>query len=387
MIDSTKIPGIGKNMAKRLSQFYTRRTDTMKRGIKLFALLFALLCLLSGCGTMPEPEKPSDTSENPGADSGLTIYFIDVGQADSALVVSGDASMLIDGGNVADSSLIYAFLKEHGITHLDYIIGTHAHEDHIGGLAGALNFAEVGAAYCSVTDFDSKAFRDFIKYLGEQGESVAVPHHGDTFALGGAEVKILGPINPSDDPNDMSIVLKITYGDTSFLFTGDAERAEEADIIDEGYDLSATVLKVGHHGGENSTTYPFLREVMPKYAVISCGANNQYGHPREDTLSRLRDADVMVFRTDMQGTITATSDGAAVTFIVEKNPGAQTNPTLQTAMPESTVEETLYIGNIRTHKLHSPDCGSLPDEKNRAYFDTLSAALAEGYEKHKACLP
>jgi competence protein ComEC len=370
-----------------------RGIDAMKHKIKWLVLLLALLCLLSACGTMPEttptptPERPGGAPANPAADAGLTVYFIDVGQADAALVVCGEAAMLTDGGNVADSDLIYAFLKERGITRLDYIVGTHAHEDHIGGLAGALNYATVGVAYCPVTEFDSKAFQDFVKYLDEQGKSITIPRHGDTFALGGAEVEILGPINPSDEPNNTSIVLKLTYGDTSFLFTGDAERAEESDIIEAGYDLSATVLKVGHHGSETATTYPFLREIMPKYAVISCGKDNSYGHPDEATLSRLRDAGVKVFRTDMQGTVTATSDGNTISFSTEKNRGAPTNPTAQTGREPAAVEEAYYIGNTNTRKLHSPTCNSLPDEKNRAYFDTLDEALAAGYEKHKACLP
>jgi competence protein ComEC len=278
-------------------------------------------------------------------------------------------------------------LKEHGITKLDYIVGTHAHEDYIGGLAGALNYAAVGTAYCPVTEFDSKAFRDFVKYLDEQGKSITVPKHGDTFMLGGAESRIVGPINPSNEPNNTSIVLKIGYGDTSFLFTGDAERAEEADILEAGYDLTAAVLKVGHHGSETATTYPFLREIMSKYAVISCGKNNSYGHPDDATISRLRDADVILYRTDMQGTITATSDGKTVSFSTEKNRDALTNPTAQTDREPATAEEAYYIGNTNTRKLHSPACNSLPDEKNRAYFGTLDEALAAGYEKHKACLP
>jgi competence protein ComEC len=338
-------------------------------------LLLAVALLLSSCGLQPENIQATD-----GGEPGLTVYFIDVGQADSALVLCDGAAMLIDGGNVADSDLIYTFLKDHGITHLDYIVGTHAHEDHIGGLAGALNYAMVDVAYCPVTEFDSRAFSNFVKYLGEKGKSITVPSPGDTFKLDGAEVEILAPLKPSDEPNNTSIVLKLTYGGVSFLFTGDCEREEEADILEAGYDLSATVLKVGHHGSETSTSYPFLREVMPQYAVISCGTDNSYGHPHEETLSKLRDADVTLFRTDLQGTITATSDGTTVAFTTERGAGAVTNPTAPTS------EEEYYIGNVNTHKLHGPTCDSLPDEKNRVYFDTAGEALAAGYEKHKNCL-
>jgi len=342
------------------------------------ALLFILILLLSACG-QPEGAAPP-TAGGEGAPGGLTVYFLDVGQADSALVVCDGAAMLIDGGNAADSSLVYAFLKERGVTHLDVIVATHRHEDHVGGLSGALNFATVGVAYCPVAEYDSKAFSSFVRYLGEQGKAITAPRPGDVFALGGAGVEIVAPVREYDNPNNASIVLKLTYGEVSFLFTGDCERESEADILDAGYDVSATVLKVAHHGSDTSTSYPFLREVMPEFAVISVGANNQYGHPSDDTLSRLRDADVVLFRTDLQGTITATSDGKAIVFEVERNAGAITNPT-QTA---DSFE--YYIGNVNTRKLHSPACNSLPDEKNRAYFDTVDEALADGYEAHSVCL-
>jgi competence protein ComEC len=203
--------------------------------------------------------------------SGLTVYFIDVGQADSALVLCDQKSMLIDGGNAADSDLIYTFLKKHEIKHLNYIVGTHAHEDHIGGLAGALNYASVDIAYCPVTSYNSRAFENFVKYLAHQNVKITIPSVGDTFNLGSATVKILAPQKKYDKTNNTSIVLKITYGQTSFLFTGDAERESERDILEADYDLFSTVLKVGHHGSATSTTYPFLREIMPQYAVISVG--------------------------------------------------------------------------------------------------------------------
>jgi competence protein ComEC len=158
------------------------------------------------------------------------------------------------------------------------------------------------------------------------------------------------------------------------------ERAEEADILEAGRSLSATVLKVGHHGSETSTSYPFLREVMPQYAVISCGKGNGYGHPHEETLSKLRDAGAALYRTDMQGTVTAVSDGKTVTFATERSSGIQTNPTAQAPAND------YYVGNANTRKLHSPACNSLPAERNRVYFGTLDEALAAGYTRHTACL-
>lgn len=153
----------------------------------------------------------------------------------------------------------------------------------------------------------------------EKGISLTHPKSGDSFMLGDSTVFILGPFTEDpDDRNNGSIVAKICYGQTSFLFTGDAERKEEQELLDAGFDLSATVLKVGHHGSKNSTTYPFLRAVMPKYAVISVG-DNSYGHPTEAALSRLRDADSTVLRTDLDGDIIIKSDGTAVTVTTKKH--------------------------------------------------------------------
>ena len=180
--------------------------------------------------------------------SSFYIHFIDVGQGDCALVLCDDLVMLIDGGEASASSKVYAYLKAHGINHLNYIVASHAHADHIGGLSGALNCASVDVALCPVLNYDTKTFQSFVKYLGQQNVSITIPHAGDTFELGSATVQILAPLIDYGDPNDTYVVLKVIYGETSFLFVGDATRTAEANILDEGYDLSATVLKVGHHG-------------------------------------------------------------------------------------------------------------------------------------------
>ena len=254
--------------------------------------------------------------------SSFAVHFIDVGQADAALVLCDGEAMLIDGGNKADSNLIYTYLKKHNITHLDYIIGTHGHEDHIGGIPGALQVATVDTVYCPVTSYNSQAFKNFANAVKNRGKSITVPTVGTTFDLGSATCTILA-VNPkADDPNNTSIVMRIVYGETSFLFTGDAEREVEQTLLNSGVNLKSDVLKVGHHGSDTSTTYPFLREIMPQYAVISVGTGNTYGHPTEATLSRLRDADVVTFRTDKQGDILCVSDGRTVTFTPSRNANA-----------------------------------------------------------------
>ena len=256
------------------------------------------------------------------ADGSFWVRYLDVGQGDSELVQCDGHYMLIDGGTSAYSDTVYAWLKKLNVTHLDYIVCTHPHADHAGGLSGALQFATVGTALAPVKSYDNDEFSDFKKALKKQGVTITIPAPGDGFTLGSANVSVLGPIEKSDDPNDMSIVLRAVYGDTSFLFVGDAQADEESDILKSGRTVQSTVLKVGHHGSETSTTAAFLSAVSPQYAVIEAGDNDSYNHPNQGTLDKLKAAGVTLFRTDLQGTILCQSDGRTVTFTPEKNADA-----------------------------------------------------------------
>lgn len=322
----------------------------------------------------------------------LTVTWLDVGQGDAAVIQCGGQSMLIDGGKPEKSSYIYAWLQQHGLSYLDVIVATHVDADHIGGLSGALNYASVGTAYCPETTGTTETFQSFVKYLAKRDRSITVPTAGETFALGGAQVQILGPLHSAEDSNDNSIVLKVSFGATSFLFTGDAERTEEQDLLNAGVNLQSTVLKVGHHGSDTSTSYPFLRAVAPQYAVISVGAGNSYGHPTEAVLSRLRDAGVTTFRTDLQGEITAVSDGQTVNFSTAKNAVAETLANAGQAGGAAGAGTTAgsYVLNTNTHKFHLPSCSSVETIKKKNRKDVNESReqiISEGYAPCKRCNP
>lgn len=370
------------------------------------AVIAAFITLtFTGCGQTPESPGSlpvsgvvSETTAQSGqetagvSESGsFTIHFIDVGQADSALVTCDEHSMLIDGGNADDSNLVYSVLQRETDGHLDYVVGTHAHEDHIGGLSGAFEADTADVTFCPVTEYDSKAFRNFKTRADERGGGITIPAVGDTFTLGEASVTVVAVNSVPEDTNNTSIVIRIVYGDTSFLFTADAEQETEEKILESGQDIESTVLKVGHHGSSTSTSQAFLDAVSPTYAVISCGKDNSYGHPHSETLAKLASAGVEVLRTDELGDIYCTSDGTEVTFSYgEYHKDSDTSAAeIEEPQQPDTISET-YILNTNSRKFHRPDCSSasqISDANREEYTGTREELIEQGYTPCGYCKP
>lgn len=268
-------------------------------------------------------EQEGSTSES--VNKKLKVHFIDVGQADSILIQTPDGkSMLIDAGNNADGQAVVSYLKGQGVSKIDILVGTHPHEDHIGGMDNVINSFEIGQIYMPKVSHTTKTYEDVLTAISRKGLKITSPTPGSTFSLGEVRFTILAPNSSTyEDMNDYSIVLKMEYGNTSFLFTGDAEQVSENEIIAKGYNLKADVLKVGHHGSSSSTSQAFLDKVSPKYAVIMVGSDNNYGHPHKETMDKLEAKGIPVYRTDENGTIVATSDGNNITFNTQ--PGSYTS--------------------------------------------------------------
>ena len=349
---------------------------------KLLSLFLILSLLLSGCAVVIGPAANSPPPSTRPEGETLTVHFIDVGQADCALLECGGEFMLIDGGNRDDGQLVVSYLDQMGVEELKAVVCTHAHEDHVGGLPSVLAVYPTAAVYAPTKTYSSNIFDDFLYYTDQQRLEVTIPDPGHQLWLGGTKLTVLGPVKSYAETNDTSIVLRAEFGETSFLFTGDMETAAENDMLDYWNSdpklFQSDVLKVGHHGSNTSTGYRFLNEVDPDYGIISCGKDNSYGHPHEEPLSRLNQAGVTLFRTDELGHVIATTDGEELTFTWGNQNANPTN-----AEP---AEEITFIGNKNTKKLHTSTCSALPKEENQILFDTYQEAIDAGYTPHSNCL-
>ncbi|MDK2821228.1 MAG: competence protein ComEC [Clostridia bacterium] len=247
----------------------------------------------------------------------LYVHYLDVNQGDAILIrLPNNQNILIDGGSNKVGPKLVNYLKQYGVRKLDYVIGTHPHEDHIGGLDLVIKAFEIGKVYMPKVTTNTDTYRDLLLAIKNKGLKVTNAKAGVTLPLNNEVKAIFISPNKStyEELNDYSAVLHLTYGKTSFLFTGDAETTAEKEMVVSNLPLKADILKVGHHGSISSTSKAFLRKVDPTYAVISVGKDNDYGHPHPSIIERLQQAKIKIYRTDLHGTITAISDGDKITM-------------------------------------------------------------------------
>ena len=325
----------------------------------------------------------------------LVVHFLDVGQADSILIQLPDEKVsLIDAGNAPDAATIIKYIKALGIKKLDYVIGTHPHEDHIGGMAEVVKAFDIGEIYMPKAISTTKTFENLLLTIKSKKLTISEPKAGtDIIASGDIKYSILAPtVATYKELNDYSIMTKLIYKNNAFLFTGDAEKVSEDLIIKAKYNLKADVLKVGHHGSTTSTSPAFAQAVSPKYSIISVGKDNSYNHPDNIIISRLKTYGE-VHRTDLEGTIVVTSDGNKLTLVAQKTSTAMPtiippdNQTFTTVplIPIALVgqESIVYVTKTGT-KYHKDGCSYLSKSKIEI---NLTDAISKSYGPCSKCKP
>ena len=363
----------------------------------ILSVLLALTLVLPGSAVTAKADGQGN----------MAVHFIDVGQGLAILVQSGGENLLYDGGNRSHADEVVQYLKNQQVETINYMISSHYDEDHLGGLVKCLDNFEVGHVLGSDYVHTSDLFNTFMNTATAHAIIVEYPSVGDTYEFGTGSFTVMAPDGISQNSNDNSVVIRLVNGNKSFMFMGDAEETSEQDMISTGMNLDCDVLSLGHHGSASSTSWDLLEAASPSWAVISCGLNNSYGHPAAETMGKLSDMDIPVFRTDDQGTVIALSDGNTISWNQEpcndytsgsekqstdSSADQSEQDTNDAAATESYAAETdtsdtqgrmVWISATGS-KYHSiPDCGNM--NPNKATQETESQALSQGYEACKKC--
>ena len=363
----------------------------------ILSMILALTLVLPGNAVTAKADGQGD----------MAVHFIDVGQGLAILVQSGGENLLYDGGNRSHADEVVQYLKNQQVETINYMISSHYDEDHLGGLVKCLDTFEVEHVLGSDYVHTSDLFNTFMNTATAHAIIVEYPSVGDTYEFGTGSFTVMAPDGISQNSNDNSVVIRLVNGNNSFMFMGDAEETSEQDMISTGMNLDCDVLSLGHHGSASSTSWDLLEAASPSWAVISCGLNNSYGHPAAETMGKLSDMDIPVFRTDDQGTVIALSDGNTISCNQEpcndytsgsekqstdSSADQSEQDTNDAAVTESYAAETdtsdtqgrmVWISATGS-KYHSiPDCGNMNPDK--ATQETESQALSQGYEACKKC--
>lgn len=357
----------------------------------IMLLLITLLTVFSfaGCGDDSNATSDVNSGTSPQKLSGeLRVSFLDVGQGDSIFIeLPNEETMLIDAGNPADASSITKYIQDAGYDEIDYVVATHPHGDHIGGMADIIKTFDIGSIYMPKAGNNTASFENLLDVIDEKGYEISTAKAGvNVLNDGNLNIDIIAPVESSySDLNNYSAVIKLNYGSTSFLFMGDAEKLVENQITAE---VNADVIKVGHHGSEYSSGESFIEAVSPKYAVISVGVGNQYGHPSNETLKTLNSVGSTIYRTDLDGTIAFTSDGSNISIGKSPSYGYQDDTDKAIPLPAATAPDTnqddviVYVTDTGS-KYHRDGCQYL--SKSKIPISLSEAVLS--YEPCSRCNP
>lgn len=295
----------------------------------LFVLAIAFMYRASGCYIDIDGTPIISTTKKENSSGNETaVHFLDVGQGDSILICGLEKNILIDGGERDQGDTVIAELKEYGVTEIDYMIATHPHSDHIGGLVDVLRYAsdydDIKVNNVIIPDIPeediptSAVYGNFLNGAAENDLSVTFAEYGMTIDTGSGVMTLYPPVKDKNysSLNDYSVCAYLDCGDISFFFTGDMEKQEEKDMLEAGYldEMEATVLKAGHHGSETSSSQELLDRLSPEYVVVSCGTGNKYGHPHKEAMQRFKNCADKIYRTDVDGTVSCTTDGKTITW-------------------------------------------------------------------------
>lgn len=351
-----------------------------KKLLTIFMCIF-LLIGLCGCQLVGSTEEESIK----GKEGDFKVHFLDVGQADCTIIQSGKEAMIIDAGNNGDADYILSYLDSLGVSTLQYAIATHSHEDHVGSMDRVISHIKVEQIIIPEEETSTITYQDVLNAIKSENVKVIRPAVGTEYKMGNASFQIIAPSDTSySDTNDYSVGVIVKYGKHKFMFTGDASEKSEKEIMKTGIDLEVDVLQAGHHGSSTANSETFLKKADPVYVVISCGKDNKYGHPHVETLTRLEENDIQVYRTDQQGTMIASSDGKEIHWEVGKSIAIE-----DYKKEENKLKQT-YILNTSSKKVHTTSCSGIDqikEENKKKVKDTSENLIKEGYEACKKCKP